>query len=130
MCSAIAASATAIGSCACTTSGWTIAEDLAELPGGMDVELAARREADEAQALLRAPLELAAVMGDEHRRLTDRLQTSDELQDLVLSAAPGLCGIDVDGAHRRRRPRGSFYGFRKTTPEVVFSHSFANFRNT
>ena len=66
ICSAIAASATPIGSCAWTTSGLTSRDDLAELPAGVDVELAPRREADEPQALARAPPQLAAFVRDEH----------------------------------------------------------------
>ena len=81
--SAMAASATAIGSCAWTTSGCTSREHLAELPGRVDVELAARAEADEPQPLLRAPFQLAGLVRDEHRRRAQLREPGDEL------AAPG-----------------------------------------
>ena len=57
----------------------------------------------------RVAIELALRVRYE-RFVVERPQTEDRQEDLVLSAAPGPCGVDVEGEHS--------------------SHSFANFRLT
>ena len=105
--------------------GFHVAEHAAQLPGRLHVEFAARREPDEAQAFLRPPLQLAAAMRHEPRGMAERLQTGDELQDLILAAAPGPRRVDVDG-----RDHGAgvcAWGSGAWSPSA---HSFANFRKT
>ena len=83
---------------------------------------------------LGAPPQLAVRVRDERRALADRAQAVDGQQDLVLAAAPGPRGVDVEGEHqsaaspvpRRRRVVGS----RRVGTRCCSSQSFANFRNT
>ena len=93
--------------------GFDVDDDLVELPARVDVELALRREADESQALARPPPQLAARVRDEHRRMSELLEPGDREQDLVLSAAPRLCRVDVERSNH-----------------LPFAHNLANFRNT
>ena len=46
-----------------------------------------------------APAQLAVGMRDERRALAERAQAVDGQQHLVLAAAPGPRGVDVEGEH-------------------------------
>ena len=93
--------------------GFDVGDDLVELPAGVDVELALRRETDESQALARALPQLAAGVRDEHRRMAELLEPRDGEQDLILSPAPRLGRVDVERSNH-----------------LPFAHNLANFRNT
>src|SRR5205807_1268107 len=48
----------------------------------------------------RAPPQLAVRVRDERRAVSNRPQSVDREQHLVLTAAPGACGVNVKGEHR------------------------------
>lgn len=87
-----------------------LVDDTRELPRGGEIDLVARRQGDEIRSFGRAAIELALGVGDEHGLVPERAQTEDGQENLVLSAAPGAGGVDVEGEHS--------------------SHSFENFKPT
>ena len=94
-----------------------VLDDFGQLPAGMDVELAARRQPHEAQALSGAPAQFAALVRHQDRALADLRQTGHRQQHLVLSATPRASRVDVE---RGDHGRGG----------CSIAHSFANFRKT
>ena len=96
-------------------------EQARKTPGGVQIELAARRERVQVGSLRHPPAQLAAGVRDQRGAVALTAQAEDREQYLVLAAAPGPRGVDVDGEHDGRyRSRGS----------RCCSHSLANFRNT
>ena len=93
--------------------GPDVGDHFVEWPARMHIELALRREADEAQALARAPTQLAGLVRDQYRRMPEFFEARDRQQHLVLAAAPGLSRVDVERSNH-----------------LPFAHSLANFRNT
>ena len=87
-----------------------VADDARQLPRRRQIHLVARRERHQVGPFRRAPIELALRVRDEHGLVPDRAEPEDGQEDLVLSAAPGAGGVDVEGEHS--------------------SHSFANLRPT
>ena len=85
-------------------------DDARQLPRRRQIDLVARRERHQIGPLERAAIELALRVRDEHRLVAERPQTEDRQEDLVLSAAPGPCGVDVEGEHSSQ----SFANFRLT----------------
>ena len=81
-----------------------------QLPRRRQIDLAAWREGDEIRTFERAAIELSLAVRDEHGAMSRGAQPQDGQEDLVLSAAPGAGGVDVEREHS--------------------SHSFANFRPT
>ena len=100
---------TACGSCACTNR-FGLADDPRQLPGRRQVDFVAGCESDEIGPFGGAAIELAFAVRDEHGAVPHGAQPENRQEDLVLSAAPGAGGVDVEGEHS--------------------SHSFANFRPT
>ena len=68
-----------------------------------------------------APPQLAVGVRDQHRAMADRAQAQHGDEHLVLPAAPGPRGVDVQREHQRVRRRA----VRRCS-----SHSFASFRKT
>ncbi len=87
-----------------------VADDARQLPRRRQVNFVARRQRHQVGAFRRAPIELSLRVGDEHGLVPDRAEPENGQEDLVLSAAPGPGGVDVEGEHS--------------------SHSFANLRPT
>ncbi len=107
-----------------------VGEHVGQLPARVDVELAAGREADEAQSFARAPAQLAVGVSDEHGRVTPLLEPGHREQDLVLTAAPRARRVHV---HRPNRIRsGCHPGYRPARAGgcVRMAQSLANFRKT
>ncbi len=129
ICRAMAASDTAIGSCACTTSGSISRSTRAELPAGVDVELASRREPDEPKALAGPPAQLAGFVRDEDRLVPGFRQPGHRHEHLILAAAPGSRGVDVDRTHGRH-VRFRVQARRGALSAITSARSLANFRNT
>jgi hypothetical protein len=90
----------AVGIVGVHDGGPNVADDARQPPGGREVELGTRRERDEVGSLGRTPAQLALRVCDEHRTMTERAQTEDGQQCLVLPATPRPCGVDVEGEHK------------------------------
>ena len=76
-----------------------VANDAGELPRGGEIDLAARRQRHQIRTLASAPIELALRMRNQHLAMVERPQPEHRQEDLVLSAAPGARGVDVEGEH-------------------------------
>src|SRR5206468_9248147 len=63
--------------------------ELAEPPGGREIQLGARRERDYVERVPGAAPDLAVRMHDERRAVADRVQAVHRQQYLVLTASPG-----------------------------------------
>ena len=74
-------------------------DDARQLPRRRQIDLVARRERHEIGPFGRAAIELALRVRDEHGLVAERAQPEDRQEDLVLSAAPGAGGVDVEGEH-------------------------------
>ena len=85
-------------------------DDSRQCPRRGKIHLVARGERHEVGAFRCAAVEHALGLGDEHGAVAERAQPQDCQEDLVLSAAPGAGGVDVECEHS--------------------SHSFANLRQT
>ncbi len=79
--------------------GPDVGEHARQLPGRLDVELASRRESDEAQAFARAPAQFAGFVRDEHGVVAAFGESGDGEQHLVLPAAPRPRRVDVYRSH-------------------------------
>ncbi len=90
--------------------GPVVAETRDSRHAAAQVDLVARRQPDEIRAFGRALVQLALRVRDEHRAVPAFAQTQDGQERLLLSAAPGPGGVDVEAEHS--------------------SHSLANFRPT
>jgi hypothetical protein len=87
-----------------------LAHDPRQLPRRRQVDFVTRNKRDEIGAFGRAAIELSFRVGDEHGPVPERAQTQNGQEDLVLSAAPGTCGVDVEGEHNSQ----SFANLRPT----------------
>ena len=85
-------------------------DDARELPRRREIDLVARRQRDEIRSFRRAAIERALGMRHQDRPVAEGAQAEDGQEDLVLSAAPGAGGVDVECEHS--------------------SHSFANLSPT
>ena len=94
--SAIDAIATAWGSWAWTTSGRNDADDARQPPRRGQVHLGARRQRHQVVALAGAPEQHAARVRDEHGPMAALAHPEHGQEDLVLSAAPGEGGVEVE----------------------------------
>ncbi len=75
-------------------------DDPRELPRRRQVHLGPRRDRNQVEPLRGAPAQLAVRVRDQRRAVADRAQPVDGQQHLVLAAAPGSGGVDVEGEHR------------------------------
>ena len=75
------------------------AEHAREFPGGGQVDLVARREPDQIDALGGARMELSLRVGDQHGTVPALAQPQDRQERLLLAAAPGPGGVDVEAEH-------------------------------
>ena len=66
-----------------------------ERPRGREIHLAARRDREELQTLLRSPPQFAGGMRDERRAMPGGAQPEDGQEHLVLAAPPAPRGVDV-----------------------------------
>ena len=99
--SASAAIATPCGSCAWTTSGVELLDDARQPPRGRQVHFASRGASGiELEPFGGALAQLAVRVGDEHRPVAERPQPVHGQQHLVLAAAPGPRGVDVQREHQ------------------------------
>lgn len=87
-----------------------LTNDARQFPGGREVHLAPRSKRDEIGALHRAAIELSLAVRDEHGAMSLGTETKDGQEDLVLSAAPGPGGVDVEREHSSQ----SFANFNPT----------------
>ena len=85
-------------------------DDARQFPRRREIDLVARRERHQIGALRRTAVQHALRVCDEHGAMAERAQPEDGQEDLVLSAAPGTGGVDVECEHS--------------------SHSFANLSPT
>ena len=94
--SAIDAIATACGSCAWTTSGRhdAMMRDSRQRRG--QVDFGSRRQRHQVVALAGAPVQHALRVRDEHGPVAALAHPQHRQEDLVLSAAPGAGGVDVE----------------------------------
>ncbi len=76
-----------------------LAEDARELPRRRQVDLVARRECHQIGSFARTSMELALAVSDEHGAVSNGSKAKDGQEDLVLSAAPGPGGVDVEREH-------------------------------
>ena len=81
-----------------------------QLPGGGQIDLICGSKRNEIGSLGGATTQFAVRVRHEHRAVAQRPTAENGQEDLVLSAAPGARGVDVEGEHS--------------------SHSFENFRPT
>ena len=65
-----------------------------------EIHLGPRRDRNQLEPFGRAPPQLAVGVRDQRRAMADRAQAVDGQQHLVLAAAPGSSGVDVQGEHR------------------------------
>ena len=91
--------ATPCGSCAWMTSGPSRSNDPRQPPRRRQIHLGARRDRDQVETFRGAPAQLAVRVRDERRAVADRAQAVHGQQHLVLAAAPGPRGVDVEGKH-------------------------------
>ena len=85
-------------------------DDAREFPRRREVDLVARRQRDEIRSFRRPAIQRALGMGHQDGPVAEGAKTEDGQEDLVLSAAPGAGGVDVECEHS--------------------SHSFANLSPT
>ena len=90
--------------------GPVVADDARQPPRRAQVDLVARRQSDQIRPFGGALVQLTLRVRDEHRSVPAFAQPQDGQERLLLSAAPGPGGVDVEAEHS--------------------SHSFANFRPT
>ena len=79
--------------------GPQVFDDARKLPCRVQVDLGARREANEIVSFGRATGELALGMRDEHRAMAPFAETEHGQQHLPLSASPRPCRVCVNGEH-------------------------------
>ena len=91
--------ATACGSCACTTLGRYCRMTRDSFHAAREVDLVARREADEIDPLRRARVQLALRVRHEHGPVPALAEPQDGQERLLLSAAPGAGRVDVEAEH-------------------------------
>ena len=96
-------------------------EDAGQPPRRREIELRARRQADEVEAFRGAAPQLALRMRHQHGAVAEAAQAEHRQQRLVLAAPPGPRRVDVQREHRvssypagRRRRSHSLASFRKT----------------
>lgn len=87
-----------------------VTKDARQPPPCGEVDFVPRRERNQVRALTRAAKELALGMRDEQRTMPRLAEPEDGQEDLVLSAAPGAGGVDVDCEHSSQ----SFANFNPT----------------
>jgi hypothetical protein len=90
--------------------GLVVADDARQPPRRAQIDLVARRQPDQIRSFGGALVQLTIRVRDEHRSVPAFAQSQDGQERLLLSAAPGPGGVDVEAEHS--------------------SHSFANFRPT
>lgn len=78
---------------------YRLADDARQLPRSRQVDLIARRQRDEIRPFECAAIELSFAVRDEHGAVSFGTETKDGQEDLVLSAAPGPGGVDVEREH-------------------------------
>ena len=88
-----------------------LADDARQLPRRRQVDLVARRQRHEVGPFERAAIELALAVRDEHGPVAHGAQPENGQEDLVLSAAPGAGGVDVESEH-------SSHELRELRPDV------------
>jgi hypothetical protein len=76
-----------------------LANDPRELPRGRQVDFVARRERNEIGPLRGPAIELAVGVRHQDSFVAKGTEPQDRQEDLVLSAAPGPGGVDVEGEH-------------------------------
>ena len=110
ICSPIATSDTAIGSCAWTTSGRRSPSTRASCQPAWTSNSLRGVKLEEPQAFAGAPSQLAVLVREQDGVVAGFGQPVDRQQDLVLTAAPRTGRVDVKRSHavvgRRRVPGG------------------------
>ena len=76
-----------------------IADDARQLPCRRQIDFASRCKGNEIRTFGGASIELALAVRHEQRAMTLGPQAEDRQEDLVLSAAPGAGGVDVEREH-------------------------------
>ena len=76
-----------------------LADDAGQLPRRREIDLASRRERHEIGSLRRAAVEYALGVRHEDRSMAAGAKPEHRQEDLVLSAAPGAGGVDVECEH-------------------------------
>src|SRR5262249_8690052 len=76
-------------------------DDARKMPGSRAVHFGSRCDRNQLEPFVHPAPQLSIRMRYECRTLTDRPQAVYRQQDLILSAAPGSCRIDVEGEHLR-----------------------------
>jgi hypothetical protein len=71
-------------------------DDLRQPPGRGQIHLGARRQRHQIVSLAGAPVQHPGRLGDEHGPVAAFAQPEDGQEDLVLSAAPGEGGVEVE----------------------------------
>ena len=79
--------------------GLPVADDARQFPRRGQIDLVARRERHQIGPFRGTAIELALRVRDEDGLVADRAQSENGQEDLVLSAAPGAGGVDVEGEH-------------------------------
>ena len=74
-------------------------DDPRQFPCRREVHFVARRERDEIRALRRPAIQLTLGVRHQDRLVAERAEPQNGQEDLVLSAAPGPGGVDVEGEH-------------------------------
>ncbi len=105
--SAVAAMATACGSCAWIDVGRVLPEHARQPPGRGQVDLVARRQRDQVEPLGHALEQLALGVRHQHRAIAALAQAEHRVLHLALAAAPAARGIDVQGEHEELRSSGA-----------------------
>ena len=70
-----------------------------QAPRRAQIHLGLWRDRHQLEAFFRTLAQLAGRVRDEHRPVSYRAKSEDCEQHLVLAAAPGACGVDVEGEH-------------------------------
>jgi hypothetical protein len=70
-----------------------------QLPRRRQVDLVSRRQRKQIGSFASPSMELALAMRDEHGAVTHGAEPQNGQEDLVLSAAPGAGGVDVEREH-------------------------------
>lgn len=74
-------------------------DDSRQLPCGGQVHFVSRCQRDQVGAFECPSMQLSFTVRDEHGSVTHGAETQNGQEDLVLSAAPGAGGVDVEREH-------------------------------
>ena len=79
--------------------GLPLPDDSRQLPRGGQVHFVSWCQPDQVRTFERPSMQLSFTVRDEHGSVTHGAKTQNGQEDLVLSAAPGAGGVDVEGEH-------------------------------